>query len=98
MYFLLSAAFSTGANSQVVLQGGLTAATVYWVGATSLTTGVSSGFQGIIMTYTNVVIAGTLIGRAFVQTQIALHAATVTPPSVGTQFTKAIPGYCSLVW
>lgn len=80
------------------------------------------------MTYTNVVIAGSLtgtfqlteivvlgnstrkcflssslslyllVGKAFVQTEIALHMATVTPPSLGISYTQSIPGYCSLVW
>ncbi|KAL8283234.1 hypothetical protein RQP46_006012 [Phenoliferia psychrophenolica] len=36
--FRSTGAFSTGANSKVLLSGGLTADTVYWVGSTSLTT------------------------------------------------------------
>lgn len=78
--------------------GGITAATIYWISATSLTTGVSSAFSGIIMTYTNVVIAGTLVGQVFVQTEIALHAATITPPSLGISYIKAVPGICSISW
>lgn len=58
-----SGAISTGANSNIILTGGITAASIYFVGATSLTTGVASSFSGTILTGTNVVIAGSLVGK-----------------------------------
>lgn len=45
----VSGAISTGARSQILLTGGLTAATVYWVSATAVTTGVGSSFAGMIL-------------------------------------------------
>ena len=36
LFSRLSGAITTGANSKVVLTGGLTGASVYWVGATNL--------------------------------------------------------------
>lgn len=47
---------TTGDHSQVILAGGLTAASVYWVLASGLTVGTYSTFSGIILTYTEVVL------------------------------------------
>ncbi|KAK4698293.1 hypothetical protein P7C70_g7989, partial [Phenoliferia sp. Uapishka_3] len=79
--FQASGAISTGANSIINLVGGVKSNSIYWVGATSLTTGVASQFAGIILTGTNVVIAGSLNGAVYTQTQVALQKATVTPPT-----------------
>lgn len=54
--FVTTGAISTGAGSQIVLVGGITAASVFWVSTSVVTTGVSSSFSGIIMSYVNVVI------------------------------------------
>lgn len=59
-----SGAISTGANSNVILSGTLTSASVYWIGATTFNMGVGSTFYGIVMTGTNAVIAGTLYGES----------------------------------
>ncbi|KAL8280214.1 hypothetical protein RQP46_007328 [Phenoliferia psychrophenolica] len=82
--FQAAGAISTGANSKIVLTGGLKSNSVYWAGATSFTTGASSNAAGIILTYTNVVIgtSATLDGAIYTQTEVALQKATVTPPSV----------------
>ncbi|KAL8276168.1 hypothetical protein RQP46_011426 [Phenoliferia psychrophenolica] len=70
--------------SKVILTGGLTSNSIYWAGATSLTTGVASQFSGIILTYTNVVIGtgGSLNGSIYTQTEVALDKAMVLPPTV----------------
>lgn len=47
---------TTGDHSQVILAGGLTAASVYWVLASGITVGTYSTFSGIILTYTEVVL------------------------------------------
>ncbi|KAK4702426.1 hypothetical protein P7C70_g3800, partial [Phenoliferia sp. Uapishka_3] len=80
--FQAAGAISTGANSNIKLVGGLQSNSIFWVGATALTTGVSSNFAGIILTYTNVVIgtSAALDGAIYTQTEAALHMATITPP------------------
>lgn len=75
-----------GGNSQVVLTGGITAASVFWVSATSFGTGVGSSLQGIVLTYTTIVIAGSITGALYAQTAVTLQFPVV--------LTK--PGYCTL--
>ncbi|KAK4698220.1 cell cycle checkpoint protein, partial [Phenoliferia sp. Uapishka_3] len=126
--FPRSGAISTGANSNITLTGGLQSNSIYWIGATSLTTqvfassdlrskellcfltlefsvlsGVSSNFAGIILTATNVVIAGTLDGAIYTQTEVALHQATITRPAGCIACTDALAATCdsrgaSLTW
>lgn len=61
--FQATGSITTGTGSSVVLLKTLTSSTVYWIGSTNLVTGVDSIFAGMILTYTNVVIAGTLNGK-----------------------------------
>lgn len=91
--FFASGAISTGANSNVHLMGSLTSATVFFVTATVLTTGAPSMFNGNVLTGTNAVIgtSGTLNGLAQIQTQIALHMATVNRP----QFSSTCQATCA---
>lgn len=81
-----SGEFTFGANSKVVLTGGLSAASVFWVTATSFGTGVGSSIQGIVLTYTTIVIAGSMTGALYAQTAVTLQFPTViTPPGACTK-------------
>lgn len=81
-----SGEFTFGANSRVVLTGGLSAASVFWVTATSFGTGVGSSIQGIVLTYTTIVIAGSMTGALYAQTAVTLQFPTViTPPGACTK-------------
>lgn len=62
-YIPISGVMSTGANSNVVLRGGVTAASVFWVSETSLSTGVESTFAGIVLAFTTITIAGQVTGE-----------------------------------
>lgn len=81
--FLITGDFSSSANSHIVLTGGLTSKTVYWIISTKFVTGASSSFSGTIVALTNVVIAGTLSGRIYSGTEIALQNAVITPSAIG---------------
>lgn len=52
---------------------------VFWVGSTNLSVGSGAYFQGISLTYTNVVIAVNAIinGRILTQTEVAIATGTI---------------------
>lgn len=95
---------TTGARSKVVLSGGVTAASVFWVSATSLNTGVASIFQGTALMKTKITIAGNVTGGLYAQTSIGLMATKpgcfVIPPGAckkpdGTCFAKSCSSACN---
>lgn len=89
------------ANSKIVLTGTLSAASIYWVSATSFATGVGSSIRGIVLTYTTIVIAGQMEGLLYAQTAVTLEFPTIiTPPGSctmpdGTCFSTSCSSSCA---
>jgi hypothetical protein len=83
----VASALTTGADSKVILTGGAVPENVFWQIGTSLTvgatTGVPSGFTGIVLAGTTITIGNnaTINGRLLAKTGITLDANAVTQPA-----------------
>lgn len=60
---ITTGALSTGTMSKVVLTGGLTSASVFWIVTGAFTTGAApSSFSGIVLSAGNMALDGSLNG------------------------------------
>lgn len=64
--FVIRAASALTTAGSVVMAGGAQAKNVFWVAASSATLGVNSGWQGNVVAFTSITLAGnvTMVGRA----------------------------------
>lgn len=65
MIFQIGGAYTLAASAEIILTGGLTASTVFFVVAGAFTTGASSMFQGIVLGSSTVTLgaSSTFVGK-----------------------------------
>ncbi|KAL8276906.1 hypothetical protein RQP46_010734 [Phenoliferia psychrophenolica] len=67
---------TTGASSSIVLSGGVTPATVFWILGSTLTLGASSSFSGMALAGTAVTVGASVdwTGSVYAQSAITMYA------------------------
>ncbi|KAL8283177.1 hypothetical protein RQP46_005955 [Phenoliferia psychrophenolica] len=74
--FQIGSTLNTGADSKVILNGGVTPDSIYWVTGTSLGMGARSAFQGIVLTGSTAIVGANsnIKGSIYAQSAVTIGA------------------------